>query len=261
MKSSLPIPSFFAAVALLVCSASNQAQASDHTNLEDNIPTELEDAYPTPYLGKEVQLATRFDRTADHRNLFFFEPRFEYGLAPNLQVQVGVPFNYGSAAPRQAEGRGVGNVTLSALYNFNQESLYLPAVALSGRLELPTADQARGVDTTLGLVFTKTLGGASFMPRLHLNAYWLHNAGAETEERENGYRLIAGYSMRIGADTVGIVDYVHEYEVSERRVSNLLEAGLRRQVTPRLVLSVGGGAGLTHNSPDARATLGAQFSF
>lgn len=261
MKSFLPLSSVLVAAALVFGTGSDQARAGDHTNLEDNIPTELEDAYPTPYLGKEVQLATRYDRTADHRDLFFFEPRFEYGLAPNLQVQVGVPFNYGSAAPRQAEGRGIGNVTLSALYNFNQESLFLPAFAVSGRLELPTADQARGVDTTLGIVLTKTLGGASFMPRLHFNAYWLHNAGAASDERDDGYRLIAGYSMRIGADTVGIVDYVHEYEVSERRVSNLLEAGLRRQVTPRLVLSVGGGAGLTHNSPDARASLGAQFSF
>lgn len=237
------------------------SRAADHTNLEDGIPTQLEDAYPTSYLGKEIQLATLYERTADHRDLFFFEPRFEYGLFPNLQVAVGVPFNYGDAAPRQAEGRGIGNVTLSTLYNFNQESLFLPAFAVSGRAELPTADRARGVDTTLGVVFTKTLGGANFMPRLHFNAYWLHNAGASSDERENGYRLIAGYSMRIGADTVGILDYVHEYEVSERRVSNVLELGLRRQVTPRLVISAGGGAGLTSNSPDARASLGAQFSF
>lgn len=241
--------------------ASDRLPAADHTNLEEGIPTQLEDAYTIPYLGKEIQLATRYDRTADHRNLFLVEPRFEYGLARNLQVAVGVPFDYGSAARQQAEGRGLGNVNLSALYNFNQESLYLPAFALSGRVEFPTADRARGVDTAVGLVFSKTLGSASFMPRLHFNALWLHNAGADTNERENGYRLIAGYTMRIGADTVGIVDYVHEREVSERRTSNLIEVGLRRQITPRFVLSAGGAAGLTSNSPDARASLGAQFSF
>ena len=236
-------------------------RAADHTNLEEGIPTQLADAYPIGYLGKELQLATRFDRTADHRNLFLVEPRFEYGLARDLQVSVGVPFNYGSAAPRQAGGRGIGNVNLSALYNFNQESLVLPALALSARAEFPTADRARGVDTAVGVVFSKTLGAANFIPRLHVNALWLHNAGAGSRERENGYRLIGGYTMRVGADTFVILDHVHERAVNERRTSEVVELGLRRQVTPRLVLSIGGGAGLTDDSPHARASLGAQFTF
>jgi hypothetical protein len=44
-------------------------RAADHNNLEPNILAQVEDAYPIPYLGREVQGYTTYDRTRDNKDL------------------------------------------------------------------------------------------------------------------------------------------------------------------------------------------------
>ncbi len=55
--------------------------AADHTNLEENIPTQVEDAYPLPYLNREVQAFGRYEQDREGRDLFRWEPRMEIGFA------------------------------------------------------------------------------------------------------------------------------------------------------------------------------------
>lgn len=231
-------------------------RASDHNNLEENFPTRLEDAYPIDYLGREIQCAFQFTRTGEGKELFLIEPRLEWGFARNWQGTLIVPVQFGSAVRD-----GLGNVGLEALYNFNTDGIWLPAISISGRADLPTAPDARGVDTTAKLLLTKGLGRTSFLNELHANLAWTHNAAPAEGERENVYSLAVGWSARLNADTVGVIDYVHEQQLEEHRMSNMLEAGIRRQITPRLVLSAGAGVGLTAGSPHFRATFGFQQSF
>lgn len=230
-------------------------RAADHTNIEEGLPTELQDAYPIAFRGYELQGRFRYERQHGGADQYLLQPRLEVGIAPNAQIAIGAPFLYGDASHR-----GSRELELDGLYNFNQESTVVPAFALAGRLQFPTGVESAGVDTRLTVVATKTLGAISFMPRLHLNATWAHEAGRADDERADRYIVILGYSMRVSPDVVLVADFVREQQLAEEAESNILEGGLRIQVTPQTVLVVGAGVGMGDESPDARATIGFQHS-
>ncbi len=233
-----------------------EAHAADHTNLEEGLPTEVEDAYPIAYKGRELQVQARYERTADGKNRLVLDPRLEYGFARNWQARINVPFRLGSA-----DKTGSGDIGLEAFYNFNTESLSTPAFAVSARADLPTGKDSRGVDTQFKFIATKTLGAGSRLQRLHLNLIYRHNAQAQATERSNRYAAIVGYSQRLNADTVGILDFVREQELKENKTANILEVGLRRQMTPLRTLAIGAGVGIGQDSPDFCLTAAFQQSF
>jgi hypothetical protein len=72
---------------------------------------------------------------------------------------------------------------------------------------------------------------------------------------------VAGYSRRLGADTVIVADYVREQADEKGKTFDIVELGLRRQLTPLTVLSAGAGAGVSKDSPNVRFTVGFQKSF
>lgn len=232
------------------------AHAADHTNLEEGLPLEIEDAYPIGRGSFELQGFARFERTAEGKDLYRLVPRLEVGIASNTQFTVEVPFELGPAV----EDEGIGDVSASFLYNINTETLSLPALGIVGGAVFPTGPDSHGVDPFATFILTKTLGTSSHMHRVHLNLQGLYNSDAQPNEREALYKMVVGYSVRLGADTILLADYVREQEREEGKTINLAEIGLRRQVTPRLVLVAGVGVGLDDDSPDFRATIGFQFS-
>jgi len=233
-----------------------KAQAADHTNLEEGLPTEVEDAYPIAYLGRELQFQGRYERTDDGKNQFVLDPRLEYGFARNWQARINVPFRLGSG-----DRTGSGDIGLEAFYNFNTESLSTPAFAVSARADLPTGKNSHGVDTQFKFIATKTLGAGTRLQRLHLNLIYRNNAKAQATERSNRYGVVLGYSQRLNADTVGILDFVREQELERGKTSNILEVGLRRQMTPLRTLAIGAGVGIGQESPKFRITTAFQQSF
>ena len=243
------------AVAASVALAST-ARAADHTNLEPGLPLEVEDAYPTGYLNREFQLSGRYQRTADGKNQYRVDPRLEYGFARNWQARINVPLTFGSG-----DKRGSGDIGAELFYNFNTESLKLPAFAASVSAQAPTGRDSSGLDTSFKLIATKTLGYAEKLQRVHLNFTYFNNASARADERSNRYAAVAGYSQRLGPQTIFLTDYVRQQEKEGGKTSDIFEVGLRYQKTPLTVLSVGLGAGLSKDSPDFRATLGLQRSF
>lgn len=231
------------------------ANAADHLNLEEGLPTQVEDAYPIAFRGREFQTAMRYDRTDDHEDRFVIDPRIEIGFAPNWQAKISVPFYLGSADRTDS-----GNVGLEALYNFNAEGLFLPAFAMSARADFPTGKDAAGVDTMLKAIMTKSITRTG-LDRIHLNVAWKHNAGARSEQRDDLYRVIVGYSRRLDADTVVIADFIREQEIERKKEANVFELGVRRQLTPLTLITAGVGAGVGDESPEFRAMLGFQKSF
>ncbi|MEO0377620.1 MAG: transporter [Cyanobacteria bacterium P01_A01_bin.17] len=229
------------------------AAAADHLNLEEGLPIEVEDAYPVPYKGLELQGILRYERNGSEDRILL-EPRLEYGVAPNTQVRLAVPFSFGDGGVNNIEDVGV-----EVFYNFNAESLTLPAFAVSVGADFPTGPDSSGVDPTVRLLATKTIGNAN-MDRLHLNLGYTRNFGAEVDERSNQFSAILGYSRRLNSDTILVSDFVYEQEDEVNTDAYLLELGIRHQVDPLTVFSVGAGAGLTSNSPDFRVTMGVQRS-
>lgn len=233
------------------------AEAAHHYNLEDGFPTELADTIPIAYRERELLANVRWEHTGEGAEKFRLIPRAEYGLWLNTQLEIDAPFEFGEAV-EDDEFKTVG---VGLLYNFNQEGLYLPAIALGGRADFTVGDEEDGVDTTLKLILSKTICRSTQWQRLHLNAAWKHNDDAADDERDDMYKFIVGYDRRMNPDTVLILDFVREQEKERGEEINLLEAGVRYQLTPLTVIAVGVAAGAGADSPDFRATLAWQHSF
>jgi hypothetical protein len=241
--------------AICLCASFSPAQAADHQNLEENLPVKVEDAYPIAFRGRELQGYFRLEKTADGKDRFLFEPRLELGFARNWQMTLSSPLLWGNA-----DHTGSRNFRLAALHNFNQESLSTPAFALAARAEFPTGVESAGVDTELKFIATKTLGHSSMLHQVHLNAAWLHNSGRMAGERGDRYHVALGYSRRLGPDTMLVGDVFREQDRERGKTINMVELGIRRQLTPLTVFTLGAGAGIGGDSPDYRVTVGFQHS-
>jgi hypothetical protein len=235
--------------------ATHRVQAADHLNLEENLPTRVEDAYPIGFRGREIQSYFRYDRTRDDENRLALVPQLELGIAPNTEFQIAAPFYVGNA-----DRTGSGDIELSLLYNFNTEAVVLPAFALEAEGVVPTGKDSRGFDTKLKFIATKSISHTG-LDRLHLNVAWARNAGARADEREHRYFAILGYSRPFAPDWILVADFVREQERERGENSNIFEIGARWQVTPLSVISMGVGAGIGEESPRARVVLGFQKSF
>ena len=229
--------------------------AGDVHDLEQNVPLEVEDVFPTPAGERQLQLTARYERTHEHRNQGDFEARVQYGFAHDWQAAVGVPV-------RAGDTRGSGDVTLQVFRKLNDEQGLWPAFAASAQVELPTGKDSRGVDTTLKLIATHALRpGDSSSPRVHANLAWTYNAAPLDDERRDGYKAIVGYSQPLGDKTVVLADFVHEQAIEQGQRSNVLEVGWLHEVGESTTVGIGVGAGFGQQSPRARVTLALQQSF
>lgn len=240
---------------LAVPAAQRTARAADHMNLEASYPLQIEDAYPTAYRNREFLTSFRYELTREDEDRFEIAPQLAYGVLPNTELSVHVPFLMG-----EASRSGSGDIEVEALYNFNTETIYVPALALEVGGTIPTGKDSDGFDTTVKFLMTKSISRMG-SDRVHLNAVWIHNAASLENEREHRYRLIAGYSRRIAADWVILADFIRQTEREKDEDSNILELGFRWQVTPLTVVSFGAGAGIGRESPKARAIVAFQKSF
>lgn len=233
------------------------AFASDFGHLEENLPTELEDADPIELGGREFQVVVRYLDEGGEGQMWY-QPEFDFGIFPHTQLSVAATFLSGSA-----DRTGSGNVSGELLYNFKRESALLPAMALAVEVEFPTGLSASGVDLSTVLILSKMPVPASPRhPRFHLNAIWTRNAGRDRqEEREDLFTWILGYSMRVGAASTLILDLIREQKEEKREEANVAEIGVRHQLARETVLAIGGGVGFGDASERYRVTLGIEREF
>lgn len=244
-------------LAAWVCAAS--ARASDHTNLEDGQPTTVTDAYATNYLNREVQALVGYERTKEGANVFSVTPRFELGFPRNAQVSVGMPF-----LGVTGEQFYLGRANAEFLYNLNEETLVLPALAIVAAVDAPTGRDrqgqvAHGFDPIARAYLTKGIPGTSYWNRVHVNGSYQFNASRGPGERAGRYMVAAGYGFRIASPLVGIVDAAREQRMTLGEAENYAELGFRYQVNPLLVVNVGGGVGFAEQSSPVRATASLQY--
>jgi hypothetical protein len=238
----------------MAVAAGSPLVAADHLNLEDGLPLQVEDAYPIAYRGREVQGIFRYERSRDDEDQFMLVPQVEIGIWPNTELSIRAPFHLGDG-----NRTGSGDVHIGGLYNFNTESILLPALAVEVEGVIPTGKDNSGFDTTFKFLATKSVSRMG-LDRIHLNLAWIRNAAPLPTEREHRYAAIIGYSRRIAADWVVLADFVRQTERERGEDSNIFELGFRWQITPLTVISFGAGAGVGGDSPRARAVVGFQKS-
>jgi hypothetical protein len=231
---ALVLAAFTALVAL-----TRPALAIEHGNLDEGRPTRFEDPYAIPRGEWSVELGAGF-RDARHGDDRAAMPiDILYGAASNMQIGVGtVLFTHPHSLGGEAVGSG--DVRVSALFNFSQESLGLPALGVKWEMELPTGVDSHGLDARLKGLVTKSISRLSF----HLNGSELFLGDPSLGGRGSRYEVDYGLSYPFGAPkhtrTLLLVGGFVE-EAAARGFNNRrgVEVGLRRQQSLRTVVDAG----------------------
>jgi hypothetical protein len=251
----------FVVVTLLSVSAP-AVEAVDHANLDENRPLRVEDAYPIASGEISVETGAGFTLARRGPNRGAFPIEILYGVLPNVQLGLGTSVltdPHGLQDPPKS-----GDLRLGALYNFNQESLHLPALAAKLSLDAPTGIAARGYGVGLKGIVTKSVARLSF----HLNAGYAFLTDSRDDERTSRYVLAFGASYPIGAPRFTratlIADVFAEQPVARRDPTSVgSEIGVRYQLTPWIVWDIGLGTELAGRATRSRflMTTGLSFGF
>lgn len=225
-------------LALLAGLLANAAYAIDHNNLDEGRPLRIEDAYTIASGEWAIEGGTGLLAHRNSRSQGFFPVEILYGLAPNLQVSLGTTF---LTDPRRVEEQTrSGDLRLSGLYNFNQETLNLPALGMRVTLNAPTGTGSSGVDVHVKGMVTKSFNRLS----VHFNPAFEVFTGTTAIERDSLYEMALGASYPIGAPKhtlttlLGDVFTGQGSRHGEQQIVGA-EVGIRRQWTPWTVLDAG----------------------
>lgn len=247
---------------MLVCLTAAPAWAVDHNNLDEGRPLRIEDAYPIAYGELSVESGARFSLNRRSPDRFSFPIEFLYGAYWNLHVGLASTL---VTEPRTIdESEKSGDLHAFALYNLNQETLRLPALAAKLSGDFPTGVRSQGVDTELKGIVTRSFGTV----RTHLNVGYEFIGSAGNGERDGRYEIVLGGQYPLGSPhsfaTTLVADLFTQQSVGSGESNPTgLEVGLRRQIAPLVVVDVGVGtefAGPAERTPFF-VTVGASVGF
>jgi len=229
-----------AAVIVLGVLAPSAAFAISHGNLDERRPLRVEDPYPVPRGEWSFEFGDGFQSTRGGESRGIFPVEVLYG--PALNVQLGVGTTFATRAETFADPGRSGDLRVSGLYDFNQESTSLPALGAKLTLELPTGTSSDGVDFEAKGLATKSLGSVSF--HLNLGEHWFGDSPGP--ERDTAYEVDFGASLPFRAPMHTRLLLVGGGSIDQSRVPGAenrvgLEAGLRWQYSPWTVFDLGAG--------------------
>jgi hypothetical protein len=236
--------------------------AVDHNNLDEGRPLQMEDAYPIAYgeLSAETGVRGSHNRHEDDRVAFPIE--LLYGAYWNLHLGLGSTL---ATSPQTIDDpEKSGDLRLFGLYNLNQETLQIPALAVKLTLDFPSGIRSRGVDTELKGILTRTVGHG----RVHLNAGYQFIGNAYDAERNGRYEVVLGAQYPWGYPrsftTTVLADVFTRQAIRFNETNNSgVEIGMRRQIAPAIILDAGIGTECV--GPSERdlflATVGVSFGF
>jgi hypothetical protein len=224
----------------VVCLLAGPVWAVDHNNLDEGRPLRLEDAYPIASGELSAETGVRLSLNRQSPNRVAFPVELLYGAYRNLQVGIGSTL---ATEPRTIdEAEKSGDLRTLVLYNFNQETLRLPAFAAKLSLDFPTGIHSRGVDTELKGIMTRSFGPT----RAHLNVGYEFIGHAGDGERNGRYEIVLGGQYPVVyprfMNTTVLADVFTQQSVHARETNPTgVELGIRQQVAPLIVLDIGVG--------------------
>ena len=242
--------------------AATPALATDHFNLESDIPTVIEDIEPTDRGSVELQAYGRYLRQREEENAGEAEFRAVWGVLDKTQLEIAVPLLLG-----EGTANGNGDVQISVLRKLwdNRKGAWWPGAALEADVRLPTGVERVGfmnrVDPGLTAVMMRSVGPNTF----HLNAGfdWTGDKSEEERLRSLAWIIAAGHHISLTEWLVLVSDVVWR-QADDEGVEDkwLFETGFRAQVSRLLIGAIGVGVGLNrgHDTPLFSLTAGLQIS-
>src|SRR5262245_24263049 len=236
------------------------ALAIDHGNLDEGRPLRLEDAYAIATGEIALETGGGFSLIRRGPDRGFFPIEVLYGALPNFQIGLGTTL---STHPHEIdEPVKSGDLRVSALYNFNQETLVMPAFGVKLEVNFPTGVDAHGVALKLKGIVTKSIERLS----LHFNAAYQGLTDARGDERNGQYELVLGASYPLGAPRYTratiIADVFTEQSARHGEDNTVgVEAGFRYQITRTIVWDAGVGTEFAGTSDRSQFMFKTGFSW
>jgi len=242
-------------------------------------PFVTDDADVTPRGKFHFEFSNSFDflqrsaAPALRQNTASFE--LAYGLLENVEISIEAPlitiFNARDAEVRRVSG--IGDTNLSIKYNFlrEREGSRLPALTVSGNLEIPTGDTARGLgsgiaDYSINGVAQKTLTERTTL-RVNTGIIFSGNTltGAISTRGVRGVVFTGGASLvrrfserlQLGAEITGAASRTFDLGSGGLQI----QTGGNYNLRDNLTFDFGFTVGRFTASPRAGAQLGISFDF
>jgi hypothetical protein len=235
-------------------SFSKPAAANQHWNLWEGLPTVIEDAF-TRGPGSEAQAYVRWNNYDESRNEFELVPRFVWGFGDQMELRAS-----GRAIAGGPDRTGSGDLRGSLLYRFTEPGTgWDPAWAGMLSLDAPTGRGTRGIDTTIKLIATSTLGPPQAASRVHFNVGYTDNDRPRSGERGSRWLYGVGYSQPVGTEMVLVADLVREEGRLGGQRTTIAEVGVRWPLAPATIASVCVGMASGPGAPDYRLIAGIQI--
>jgi hypothetical protein len=230
------------------------AAATQHWNLWEGLPTMIEDAFPRGPGGLEVQTYARWNSRDTGRDQWELTPRFVWGVGERVELRAG------GTALIGGDRTGSGDLRAEGLWQFTEPGDgWTPAFATLLAFDLPTGRDTRGIDSTIKLIGTSTLGPPQSMQRVHFNLGYRDNDKPRADERGSRWQYGVGYSQPFGQNMTFVADLFREEGRRGGERGTIAEAGVRWHLAGATVASVGFGIGSGQAMPDYRIIAGIQF--
>ena len=216
----------------------NAARALDHDNLDPNRPIAIEDAYVIPKGEIGLEGGMTFNDRKAGKGRFGFQPQIIYGAFENTQIEIMTGL---VTDPSTVVGDDKsGDLSVATLYNFNAETIKVPAFAARVEVGFPTGVRSRGIDTELTGVMTRSFGRW----RTHLNVGYTLLGSPQQNERSGTYRIVGAVSYPLGhpmsfTDTIIFNVFTRQSDLTGQTNPTGIGLGLRHQVSSRVVLDAG----------------------
>ncbi len=237
------------------------ALATDHFNLENGIPTTIEDIEPLERGSVELQAYGRYLRMREDKSIGEAEPRLALGIFDKTQLEISTPLLFG-----EDEANGDGDLQLSILRKLcdNSREEWWPGFAIEADVRLPTGVENHGfknkVDAGITALMKKEVGNHNF----HFNAGfdWSNDESEDEKLRRGIWSIVFGHHTSLNQWIVLVSDLVwRQADDKDTRDIWLLETGIRAQITRQLIGAIGIGAGLNRapETPIVTVTIGFQL--
>lgn len=233
------------------------AWAADPQASAPFVPVQVEDAFPVPFNALQLQADAHYTRDTDAGgggNNTVAEPFVKLGgPIQGMELAVALPHNFGDTPINNS-----GGPTFNVLYQFTNDTTYLPAFAGRAVYQEPTGPGHHTSLTTLRGIATKFLGADAAAPRLHLNLSWYHFTDPSASQQRNQYEVGIAYSQLLAADTAAFVDFVHGDKPQRSQQESIIDIGVKHLLGDTVAVSFGGGFGMGQQSPAFRILFSVQ---
>ena len=171
-------------------------------------------------------------------------------------MQASLPLRFGG------DTLGSGDLRLALFRRLRPQIGSKTGIALLGRLRLPTGRGSAGVDPSLKFISDRGVGGSGpTQSRLLFNFSLGLNASRRDDERSAFYRIVGGYSRKLGPRTTLLFDLSRAQERARDDRLFVAEVGARRELSARNMLGLGAGFSLDSRSLDLLLRASIERSF